>query len=88
MIKLQDSASSVTVVVKELAKANASNWLWQIRVALGRSDSFKLQQSTRLQGSQRLSMERGQFSEGGLAHSIQLPSPTNVCFALRWYRLL
>ena len=50
------TASSVTVVVKELAKANASYWLWQIRVALGRSNSFKLQQSTHLQGSQRLSM--------------------------------
>ena len=36
------AASSVTVVVKELAKANASDWLWQIRVALGRSNSFKL----------------------------------------------
>ena len=35
-------------------------WLWQIRVALGRSNSFKLQQSTRLQGSKRLPMERGQ----------------------------
>ena len=44
---------AVTVVVKELAKANASDWLWQIRVALGRSNSFKLEQSTRLQGSQR-----------------------------------
>ena len=40
--------------------ANSSYWLWHIRVALGRSNSFKLQQSTRLQGSQRLSMERGQ----------------------------
>ena len=53
------AASSVTVVVKELAKANASNWLWQITVALGRSNSFKLQQSTRLQGSQRLSLVNG-----------------------------
>ena len=44
-------ASSVTVVLKELAKVNASDWLWQIRVALGRSNSFKLQQSTCLQGS-------------------------------------
>ena len=51
------AASSVTVVVKELAKANASDWLWQITVALGRSNSFKLQQSTRLQASQRLSTE-------------------------------
>ena len=56
---LATAASSSTVVVKELAKANASDWLWQITVALGRSNSFKLQ-STRLQGGQRLSMERGQ----------------------------
>ena len=47
-------------MVKELAKANASDWLWQIRVAPGRSNSFELQQSIRLQGSQRLSMERAQ----------------------------
>ena len=46
--------------MKELAKANASDWLWQIGVALGISNSFKLQQSTRLQGSQRLSMEQSQ----------------------------
>ena len=48
-------ASSVTVgltlVVKELAKANASVWSWQIRVALSRSNRF---------GSQRLSMEQAQ----------------------------
>ena len=35
------AACSVRVVVKELAKANASDWLWQIRVALGRSNSFQ-----------------------------------------------
>ena len=33
-------AASYVTVVKELAKANASDWLWPIRVALGRSNSF------------------------------------------------
>ena len=76
---LATAASSFTVVVKELAKANACDWLWQITVALGRSNSFKLQQSTRLQGSQRSSMERGQtLCTNEMYESLVTPPPNTL----------
>ena len=50
----------VPLVVKELAKAYASDRLWQIRVVLGRSSSFKLQQSYPPSRKLTLVIERSQ----------------------------